>query len=56
MRGPDDPENIYECFELLPNIYVGMQIQVKSTKYRVTEVRMIVDTEFCRQIIFVEEL
>lgn len=56
MLGPDDPEHICDCNELLPNICVGMQIQVESTKYRVTDIRMIVDIEFCRQTIFVEEL
>lgn len=56
MRGPDDPVNLLDCYDLLPNIFIGMHIQVKGMKYRVTDVSMIVDKEFCRQIIFVKSL
>ena len=54
MRGPDDPVNLLDCYDLLPNIFIGMHIQVKDMKYRVEDVSMIVDKEFCRQIIFVK--
>ena len=56
MRGSDDPVNVYECYDLLPNIFVGMQIQIQNTKYRVNNICITVEGDICRQIILVEEI
>ena len=56
MRGSDDPVNVYECYDLMPNIFVGMQIQIQNTKYRVNNICITVDGDICRQIILVEEI
>lgn len=50
------PVHLYDLDGLIPNVFVGMQMQVKSTKYKVKDMWAVVDKDFCRQIIQVEEL
>lgn len=50
------PVHLCDLDELIPNVFVGMHMQVKSTKYKVKDMCAVVDKDFCRQIIQVEEL
>ena len=50
------PVHLCDLDGLIPNVFVGMQMQVKSTKYKVKDMLAVVDKDFCRQIIQVEEL
>ena len=50
------PVHLTDLDGLIPNVFVGMQMQVKSTMYKVKEILAVVDKNFCRQIIKVEEL
>ena len=50
------PVHLCDVDGLIPNVFVGMQMQVKSTKYKVKDMWAVVDKDFCRQIIQVEEL
>ena len=54
MVGPDDPKHLFDCDELLPNIFVGMFMWIEGKKYRIKEIKTIVAKDICRQIIVVE--
>lgn len=56
MNGQDNPVHLCDCDALIPNVFVGMQMQVNSEKYRVVNVWSVVDKDFCRQVIQVEEI
>ena len=56
MDGPDNPVHLCDLDGMIPNVFVGMQMQVKGTKYKVKDMWAVVDENFCRQIIQVEEL
>ena len=56
MDGPDNPVHLCDLDGLIPNVFVGMQMQVKGTKYKVKDMWAVVEKDFCRQIIQVEEL
>lgn len=56
MDGPDNPVHLCDLDGLMPNVFVGMQMQVKGAKYKVKDMWAVVDENFCRQIIQVEEL
>ena len=56
MDGPDNPVHLCDLDGLIPNVFVGMQMQVIGTKYKVKDMWAVVDKDFCRQIIQVEEL
>ena len=42
--------------KLIPNVYNGMPMQVYGKKYRVKNLWAVVEKDFCRQIIQVEEM
>ena len=54
MIGPDDPMHLFDCDELLPNIFVGMCMWIEGKMYRIKEIKTIAAKGICRQIIEVE--
>ena len=56
MDGKDSPVHLCDLDGMIPKVFVGMQMQVKGTKYKVKDMWAVVDSNFCRQIIQVEEL
>ena len=54
MIKPDDPTHLFECDELLPNIFIGMCMWIEGNKYRIKDIKTIATKEICRQIIEVE--
>lgn len=54
MIGPDDPMHLFDCDELLPNIFVGMCMWIEGKMYRIKEIKTIAAKDICRQIIEVE--
>ena len=56
MDGTDNPVHLIDMDKLIPNVYIGMPIQVCGKKYRVKNLWAVVDKDFCRQIIQVEEM
>jgi len=56
MDGTDNPVHLIDMDKLIPNVYIGMPIQVCGKKYRVKNLWAVVDKDFCRQIIQVEEI
>ena len=49
------PVHLTDMDRLIPNVYVGMPMQVCGKKYRVKNLWAVVEKDFCRQIIQVEE-
>ena len=49
------PIHLCDCHALIPNISVGMEMKVMGKSCRVKDMWAVVDKEFCRQIIQVEE-
>jgi hypothetical protein len=56
MAGPDDPVHLCSLDGLIPNVFIGMQMDIKGKQYRVKDMWAVVDVNFCRQIIQVERL
>lgn len=56
MDGTDNPVHLCDYDALIPNVFIGMYMQVNGEKYRVVDVWSVVDKDFCRQIIQVEEI
>ena len=56
MDGKDNPVHLCDLDALIPNVFVGMYMQVNGDKYKVVDVWSVVDKDFCRQIIQVEEI
>lgn len=54
MVGPDDPEHLADFKDLLPNIFIGMEMCIEGTMYRIKDIRTIICGDLCRQIIEVE--
>lgn len=54
MVGPDAPEHLADFKDLLPNIFIGMEMYIEGTMYRVQNIRTIICGDLCRQIIEVE--
>jgi len=50
------PVHLTDMDKLIPNVYVGMAIQVCGKKYIVKHLCTVVEKDFCRQIIQVEEI
>lgn len=50
------PVHLTDMDKLIPNVYNGMPIQVCGKKYRVKNLWAVVEKDFCRQIIQVEEM
>jgi hypothetical protein len=50
------PVHLTDMDKLIPNVYVGIAIQVCGKKYRVKNLLAVVEKDFCRQIIQVEEM
>ena len=50
------PVHLTDMDKLIPNVYVGMPMQVCGKKYRVKNLWAVVEKDFCRQIIQVEEM
>ena len=56
MDGTDNPVHLCDLDALIPNVFVGMYMQVNGDKYKVVDVWSVVDKDFCRQIIHVEKI
>lgn len=56
MDGTDNHVHLCDLDGPIPNVFVGMQMQVKGTKYKVKDMWAVVDENFCRKIIQVEEI
>ncbi len=54
MVGPDDPEHLADFKDLLPNIFIGMEMCIEGTMYRIKDIRTIICGDLYRQIIEVE--
>ena len=54
MIKPDDPMHLFDCDELLPNIFIGMCMWINGYKYRIKEIKTIAAKGIYRQIIEVE--
>ena len=50
------PVHLTDMDKLIPNVYNGMPMQVYGKKYRVKNLWAVVEKDFCRQIIQVEEM
>lgn len=50
------PVYLTDMDRLIPNVYIGMPIQVCGKKYRVKHLLAVAEKDFCRQIIQVEEM